>query len=115
MSLKLRSDSPNCIKLVDAILASRARSSEAVSALVSKIASVIKVHGDKAVLAYNYRFDGSKNKLLRLCVAKLANTLDIRTLFILKLAYDRIVAYHTHQLPLNTFYRDNKGVRLGSK
>ncbi|XXN19728.1 MAG: histidinol dehydrogenase [Candidatus Hodgkinia cicadicola] len=115
MSLRLRSDSPNCIKLIDAILASRARASEAVGALVSKMASVIKTYGDKAVLAYNYKFDNSEHKCLRLRVAGLKNTLDLRTLFTLKFAYDRIMAYHVHQLPLSTFYRDAKGVKLGLK
>lgn len=115
MSLRLRSDSPNYGKLVNAVLASRARASEAVSALVLKIASVIRAHGDKALLAYNQRFDGVKNKCMRLRVSDLVNTLDLRTLFSLKFAYDRVVTYHVHQLPLSVFYRDNTGVRLGSK
>lgn len=115
MSLRLRSDSSNYNRLVNAVLASRARASEAVSALVLKIASVIKAHGDKALLAYNQKFDGVNNKCMRLCVGSLVNTLDLRALFNLKFAYDRVVAYHVYQLPLNVFYRDNIGVRLGSK
>ncbi|XXN13603.1 MAG: histidinol dehydrogenase [Candidatus Hodgkinia cicadicola] len=97
------------------MLASRARASEAVSALVLKIASVIRAHGDKALLAYNRKFDGINNKCMRLCVGNLVNTLDLRTLFSLKFAYDRVMTYHVHQLPLNVFYRDSTGVRLGSK
>ncbi|AUG91403.1 Histidinol dehydrogenase [Candidatus Hodgkinia cicadicola] len=115
MSLRLRSDSSNYNKLVNAVLASRARASEAVSALVLKIASVIKVHGDKALLAYNRKFDGISNRRIRLCVGDLINTLDLRALFSLKFAYDRVVTYHAYQLPLNVFYRDGAGVRLGSK
>lgn len=115
MSLRLRSDSSNYNKLVNAVLASRARSAEAVGALVLKIASVIKTHGDKALLAYNQKFDGINNKCLRLCVGNLINTLDLRTLFSLKFAFDRVVTYHAYQLPLNVFYRDSAGVRLGSK
>ncbi|XXN13761.1 MAG: histidinol dehydrogenase [Candidatus Hodgkinia cicadicola] len=115
MSLRLRSDSPNYGKLVSAVLARRARSSAAVSALVLKMASVIKVHGDKAVLAYNRIFDNTNQKCLRLRVAGLNNTLDLRTLFSLKLTYDRVVAYHTYQLPSGSFYRDGSGVRLGSR
>ncbi|AUG33880.1 Histidinol dehydrogenase [Candidatus Hodgkinia cicadicola] len=115
MSLRLRSDSSNYNKLVNAVLASRARSAETVSALVSKIASVIKTHGDKALLAYNQKFDGIGNKCLRLCVGSLINTLDLRTLFSFKFAYDRVMTYHAYQLPSNAFYRDNTGVRLGSK
>ncbi|ATW06040.1 Histidinol dehydrogenase [Candidatus Hodgkinia cicadicola] len=115
MSLRLRSDSSNYNKLVSALLASRARSAEAVSALVLKIASVIKTHGDKALLAYNRKFDGINNKCLRLCVGDLISTLDLRTLFSFKFAYDRVVAHRVCQLPLNVFYRDSAGVRLGSK
>ncbi len=115
MSLRLRSDSSNYSKLVNALLVSRARAAEAVSALASKIASVIKTHGDRALLAYNRKFDGVNNKCLRLCVRNLINALDLRALFGLKFAYDRVVAYHACQLPLNVFYRDSTGVRLGSK
>ncbi len=115
MGLRLRSDSSNYNKLVNAVLASRARSAEAVSALVSKIASVIKTHGDKALLAYNRKFDGVNNKCLRLCVGNLINTLDLRTLFSLKFACDKVAAYHAYQLPSSVFYRDSTGVRLGSR
>lgn len=115
MSLRLRSDSSNYNKLVNAVLASRARASEAVSALVSKIASVIKAHGDKALLAYNRKLDGINSRCMRLRVSSLTNTLDLRALFNLKFAYDRVTAHHVCQLPLNVFYRDNSGVRLGSK
>ncbi|AHL31002.1 MAG: Histidinol dehydrogenase [Candidatus Hodgkinia cicadicola] len=115
MSLRLRSDSSNYNKLVNAVLASRARAAEAVSALVLKIASVIKTHGDKALLAYNRKFEGVNNRRIRLCVGSLINTLDLRALFSLKFAYDRVATYHAHQLPLNVFYRDGAGVRLGSK
>ncbi|AUG33748.1 Histidinol dehydrogenase [Candidatus Hodgkinia cicadicola] len=115
MSLRLRSDSPNYNKLVNAVLASRAHSAEAVSELALKIASVIKTHGDKALLAYNQRFDGINNKCLRLCVGNLINAFDLRALFGLKFAYDRVMARHAYQLPLNAFYRDATGVRLGSK
>ncbi len=115
MSLRLRSDSSNYNKLVNAVLASRARAAEAVSELALKIASVIRAHGDKALLAYNQRFDGVNNKCLRLCVGNLINTLDLRTLFSFKFAYDRVLAHHAYQLPPNVFYRDHTGVRLGSK
>ncbi|XXM93293.1 MAG: histidinol dehydrogenase [Candidatus Hodgkinia cicadicola] len=115
MSLKLRSDSQNYNKLISSILASRARASEAVSAMVLKIASVVRSHGDKAILAYNRKFDGVKHKYLRLRVANLSNSLDIRALFNLKFAYDRIAAYHAYQRPLGMFYRDSIGIKLGSK
>ncbi len=115
MSLRLRSDSSNYNKLVNAMLASRARSAEIVSELVLKIASVIKTHGDKALLAYNQKFDGVSSKCLRLCVGNLINTLDLRTLFSFKFTYDRVLAHYACQLPSNVFYRDNTGVRLGSK
>ncbi len=115
MSLRLRSDSSNYNKLVNAVLASRARAAEAVSELALKIASVIKTHGDKALLAYNQKFDGINNKCLRLCVGSLINTLDLRTLFSFKFAYDRALTYHACRLPPSAFYRDNAGVRLGSK
>ncbi|AUI38841.1 Histidinol dehydrogenase [Candidatus Hodgkinia cicadicola] len=115
MSLRLRSDSSNYNRLVNAVLASRARSAEAAGELALKIASVIKTHGDKALLAYNQKFDGVNNKCLRLCVGNLINTFDLRTLFGLKFAYDRAMACHVNQLPLNVFYRDGTGVRLGSR
>ncbi|AUG34221.1 Histidinol dehydrogenase [Candidatus Hodgkinia cicadicola] len=115
MSLRLRSDSSNYNKLVNAVLASRARSAQAVSELAAKIASVIKTHGDKALLAYNRKFDGVNNKCLRLCVGNMINTLDLRTLFSFKFAYDRVMTHHAYELPPNAFYRDSAGVRLGSK
>ncbi|WGS83614.1 MAG: histidinol dehydrogenase [Candidatus Hodgkinia cicadicola] len=115
MSLRLRSDSLAYCAFVKALLASRSRASESVEALASKIVGMVKLHGDKAVLAYNRKFDGASFKRLRLRVSCLPNSLSIRELFNLKLAYDRIVAYHIHQLPTASFFRDSSGVRLGSK
>ncbi|XXM90116.1 histidinol dehydrogenase [Candidatus Hodgkinia cicadicola] len=89
--------------------------SETVSTLVCKISKTIKIYGDKAVLAYNKSFDGVECRRMRLQVANLTNTLDLKTLFNLKLAYDRVVAYHVHQLPSSAFYRDSVGIRLGTK
>ncbi|XXM93492.1 histidinol dehydrogenase [Candidatus Hodgkinia cicadicola] len=115
MSLRLRSDSVAYCAFIKALLASRSRAAESVEALASKIVGMVKLHGDKAVLAYNRKFDGACCRRLRLRVSSLPNGVSIRELFNLKLAYDRIVAYHIHQLPTASFFRDSLGVRLGSR
>ncbi|XNX62354.1 MAG: histidinol dehydrogenase [Candidatus Hodgkinia cicadicola] len=94
---------------------SRARVSRRVSALALRIAHMISVHADKAIMAYNKKFDNSEERLLRVATASSLAGVDIRSLFNLKAAYDRIVNFHSRQLPMGNFYRDELGAKLGSK
>lgn len=76
---------------------------------------MISVHADKAIMAYNKKFDNSEERLLRVATASSLNGVDIRSLFSLKAAYDRIMNFHSRQLPVDNFYRDELGAKLGSK
>ncbi len=115
MSLRLRSDSPKFAAFVSGVLESRARTSKRVSALALKIAQMVSAYADKAVIAYNRKFDSLETKLLRVSTASSIAATDIKALFSLKMAYDRIVKFHSCQMPTGIFCRDQLGVKLGSK
>ncbi|MGP1916117.1 MAG: histidinol dehydrogenase [Candidatus Hodgkinia cicadicola] len=84
--------------------------------LVAKIAQMVAKYGDKAVMAYNRKFDQSKSNLL--CFNPKAITISLnseeeRMLIQLKISYDRILSYHLQQMPSSNFYTDERGICLG--
>ncbi len=80
-----------------------------------KIAQMVSAYADKAVIAYNKKLDNLETKLLRVSTASSIAAADIKALFSLKLAYDRIVRFHSCRAPLGAFCRDGLGVKLGSE
>ncbi|MGP1922969.1 MAG: histidinol dehydrogenase [Candidatus Hodgkinia cicadicola] len=116
MTLRLRSDSPNYRKFLQAFKEDRATPSSYVTTLVAKIAQMVAKYGDKAVMAYNREFDKSKSNLLcfnpKSIKIKLTSE-EEKTLIQLKVSYDRILSYHLRQMPSSEFYTDDRGISLG--
>ncbi|MGP1918548.1 MAG: histidinol dehydrogenase [Candidatus Hodgkinia cicadicola] len=84
--------------------------------LVAKIMQMVAKYGDKAVMAYNRKFDQSKSNLLCFNPKTIAinlNNEEERMLIQLKISYDRIMSYHLQQMPLANFYTDDRGISLG--
>ncbi|MGP1918124.1 MAG: histidinol dehydrogenase, partial [Candidatus Hodgkinia cicadicola] len=118
MPLRLRSDSPNYRKFLQAFKEDRATPSTYVTETVAKIAQMVAKYGDKAVMAYNRKFDKSKSNLL--CFnpksIKIHLTSEEEKLLIqLKVSYDRIMSHHLTQMPSSKFYTDDRGISLGQK
>ncbi|MGP1916025.1 MAG: histidinol dehydrogenase [Candidatus Hodgkinia cicadicola] len=116
MPLRLRSDSPNYRKFLKAFKEDRLTPSSYVMTLVAKIMQMVAKYGDKAVMAYNRKFDQSKSNLLCFNPKTIAinlNTEEERMLIQLKISYDRIMSYHLQQMPLANFYTDDRGISLG--
>jgi histidinol dehydrogenase len=91
-----------------------------VDAAVVDILSDVRARGDEAVLDYTERFDrlaldanGMRFTAQEISAAK--NTCDAATLGALKMAADRICAFHEKQLPDGLDYVDDDGVRLGAR
>ncbi len=116
MPLRLRSDSPNYRKFLLAFKKDRSTPSAYVTAVVAKIAQMVAKYGDKAVVAYNRKFDKSQSSLLCFnpkSVAIQLNTEEELMLIQLKVSYDRILSHHLRQMPSSSFYTDERGISLG--
>lgn len=86
------------------------------TAVVAKIAQMVAKYGDKAVVAYNRKFDKSQSSLLCFnpkSVAIQLNTEEELMLIQLKVSYDRILSHHLRQMPSSSFYTDERGISLG--
>jgi histidinol dehydrogenase len=87
---------------------------------VKKIISDIKKDGDKALIKYCNKFDGTTyNKANDFIVSKVDFDISEKTLNqdiknALKEAYNRIKDYHQKQLPKNFLYKDKLGTKLGN-
>jgi len=91
-----------------------------VSATVSDILKQVESRGDEALLAYTEKFDSLKLDLTALKVS--LEDIDAgyaacteKTLAALKLAADRITAYHCRQIPEDEYFTDETGVEFGSR
>ncbi len=73
----------------------------------------MSAYADKALMAYNLRLDGCADRLLRFAPDIDLETVDVRALFSLKLALDRVAALHSLQLPSSCCVRDALGAKLG--
>ncbi|MGO1121250.1 histidinol dehydrogenase [Rhodovibrionaceae bacterium A322] len=91
-----------------------------VESVVAEIIQNVRQRGDAALLDYTARFDrlNLTADTLRVSPDELAaatQACEPETLDALKLAADRIRAYHEKQLPEDLDYRDPAGVRLGAR
>jgi histidinol dehydrogenase len=104
-----------------AFLARRRDEEADVSAAVAAILDDVRARGDAALLDYTARFDRLKvADVAALAVpaaeiAKATAACDPAALAALKLAAERIEAFHRRQLPAAIDYRDAAGVRLGAR
>ena len=85
---------------------------------VHNIIQNIRQDGDKALLTYTRQFDDKNATLKNIKVTQqelddATNSIDDSLKNALKLAYDRIFAFHKKLLPEHIYYTDDTGTQLG--
>ncbi|HEX7969869.1 MAG TPA: histidinol dehydrogenase [Stellaceae bacterium] len=104
-----------------AALLSAKRETEAdVDAVVADILAAVKARGDAAVIEYTKRFDRleltpATMRVPAAEIAAAAASCRTETVAALRLAAERIEAYHRRQVPADLDYTDAAGVRLGAR
>lgn len=84
--------------------------------IVEEIIHNVKTHGDEAILDYTERFDKFRPSDLAFSREEIdaaENAISAEELNALKLAAERIFAYHEKQKPEDFDYKDSVGARLG--
>ncbi|MGO8919719.1 MAG: histidinol dehydrogenase [Stellaceae bacterium] len=120
MPLRLDSRAKGFAEDFTALLDANRAGEADVDAAVAAILAEVKARGDAAVIAYTKRFDQLEltPKTMRVAAAEIAAAAQScapETLAALRLARERIEAYHRRQLPEDFSYTDAAGVRLGSR
>lgn len=119
MPVELISTDPSFADAFAALLAAKRETDADVNATVADILADVRQRGDQAVVDYTRRFDrlpGITADSLRLSldtVQAAAATVPADLMAALRLAAERIRAYHQQQLPVSTETVDAVGVRLG--
>ncbi|WP_308915268.1 histidinol dehydrogenase [Jannaschia sp. LMIT008] len=114
----LTTDAPDFSARFDAVLSAKREDAQDVNDAVADIIASVRAEGDAAVIALTERFDRQSLTPDTLRVtdteidAAVAEVPDA-DLNALRLAADRIRAYHERQLPTDADWTDNEGVRLG--
>jgi len=103
-----------------ALLGAKREASVDVNAIVEKIITDVRQRGDAAVIELTKRFDRlsltpATLQIPQADLAAAAASCDAKTLDALKLAKQRIEAYHTRQKPENARFQDEAGVELGHR
>ena len=103
-----------------ALLNSKRETSTDVRDVVADIIADVQTRGDEAVLDYTNRFDRTSFAANDLSVSgdeieAAVDQVTPETMAALKLAADRIRAFHGGQVPESRDYRDSVGVRLGER
>src|SRR5690349_6237032 len=101
-------------------LAANRESAADVDAVVAEIIEDVAARGDAALIDYTRRFDGvdlapGTLRLTREEIAAGAKTAAGETVAALRLAAERIEAFHRRQLPAEIDYLDALGVRLAAR
>jgi histidinol dehydrogenase len=120
MPLRLNSQSPDFAARFEAFLGQKREAAQDVDVAVRAIIADVRSRGDRALIEFSARFDRvDLDKLgLRVDVAEItaaADTCKGAALDALKLARDRIEAYHVRQRPRDERFTDALGVELGSR
>jgi histidinol dehydrogenase len=120
MPLRLNVAEPRFAVDFDALVAGKREIDEEVDGVVAAILADVRARGDAAVIDYTRQFDrlDLAGKSMRIAAdeidaAERACAKD--ALAALRLAAERIEAYHRRQVPQPFEYRDAQGVRLGSR
>ena len=120
MPRKLSSRSPSFYNDFAALLAEKRESASEVGDTVAAILADVKARGDAAVLDYTQRFDRMALKAEQLAVGadeieRAVAACEPATLAALKVAADRIEAFHLRQRPSDDRFTDAAGVELGHR
>ncbi len=118
MPLRLSTRAPGFAADFAALLAAKRETEADVDAAVAAILAEVKARGDAAVIEYTRRFDRLEltPATMRVSpreIADAAKSCANETLAALRLAAERIEAYHRRQVPEDLDYSDAAGVRLG--
>ncbi len=118
MPLRLHSASADFEASFKSLLAVKREVSEDVEAAVRTIVHDVRAEGDAALLRYSERFDrvDLARLGLRVTPAEIAAAVEAsrrEDLAALRLAHERILAFHAHQKPSDLRYTDPLGVDLG--
>ena len=118
MPLRLDTRSARFAADFAALLAAKREGEADVDEAVAAILAAVKARGDAAVIEYTRRFDKLElaPETMRIPprdIAAAARSCDAEMLAALRLAAERIDAYHRRQLPQDADYSDAAGVRLG--
>jgi histidinol dehydrogenase len=120
MPLRLDNQSADFAKRFDAFLAVKREASADVEEVVRNILAEVKAYGDRAVLQLTLEFDrlDLAKTAMRVTTAEIdaaAKACTGEAFAALKLARDRIEAYHQRQKPADERFTDALGVEMGAK
>lgn len=101
-----------------AFLDSKREVSQSVDEAVSVIIHRVRIEGDKALADYSQQFDRVDLARFELRVSQTEITdaiksINLQTMDALRLAHERITAYHKRQIPKDERFTDALGVELG--
>jgi histidinol dehydrogenase len=120
MPLRLDTGTPGFAADFSGLVAAKREVEEDVDAAVAEILAAVRAGGDAAVIDYTRRFDRleltpATMRVAPAAIAAAAKSCAGDTLAALRLAAERIEAYHRRQLPQDLDYVDAAGVRLGAR
>jgi len=120
MPVSLNAADADFARQFDALLAARGEDAADVSQTVSQIIADVRARGDAAVAELTLRFDevdldAAGMRVSDGEIAAAVAEIPPETIKALKLARDRIEAYHRRQLPSDDRYTDQQGAELGHK
>jgi histidinol dehydrogenase len=120
MPLRLDTRQPGFAAAFAGLVAAKRETEEDVDAAAAEILGAVRARGDAAVIEYTKRFDRvevtpATMRIGAAEVAAAARSCAGETLAALRLAAERIEAYHRLQLPRDLDYVDAAGVRLGAR
>ncbi|MFO1101049.1 MAG: histidinol dehydrogenase [Xanthobacteraceae bacterium] len=118
MPIRLNTREPGFDQRFSAFLATKRETSQDIEAMVRAIIADVVARGDRALLDLTLKFDrvDLADRGLRIPAAEIEGALaacDPGQLAALRLARDRIEAYHRRQLPKDERFTDSIGVELG--
>ena len=118
MPLRLRAGDREFAPAFEKFLATKREVSADVDEAVAAILADVRLRGDEAVIEYTNRFDRVEltPETMRFSADEIAEAVadcGKEALDALRLAADRILAFHEKQMPESIAYTDEAGVRLG--
>ena len=120
MVYRLDMTAPDFEQEFSAFLGTKRESSVDVNTAVAEIIADVRSRGDAAIREYTKRFDRLElpeggMALTPETIGNASASCDAETLDALRLAYDRITAYHEKQRPQDALFTDDAGVELGHR
>ncbi|MFT3809678.1 MAG: histidinol dehydrogenase [Micropepsaceae bacterium] len=120
MTLRLSSTDADFPARFQALLTAKRAEEEDVDAAAAAIIADVRARGDAAVLDYTARWDrltltAAEMRLTDAEIDAQAARADPQALAALKIAADRIRAFHARQAPEALFYTDDAGIGLGAR